>query len=162
MIPIYIPPIGGHQYTRKLRTPYEKPNYDILLLNLFRDLIDNPTERELRFNEEGRESQREEMLHKLTGFLDDRADEIPDEILHAKGNYKVRINWWTRVCGNLSLALSSRLITGDHIRTEVESFLQKFAGQDYWEQGTKRTTQEEIDEANTVLRNVIENLQNST
>ena len=87
---------------------------------------------------------------------------MPKQTLHAGGNFKVRINWWSGVCGYLNLALSSGLINDEIVKNECEAFLGKYAGQDYWEGGAKRTTKEDIDEANTVLEKVVENLQNST
>jgi hypothetical protein len=101
-----------------------------------------------------KERRRISVLMLLTKFRDEYSNKIPERILHGGGKFKVRINWWQGVCGNLSLAISSELINDEKLLDEMNKFLAKYS-QDNWNNGTKRTTKEEIDEADELLNVVI-------
>lgn len=106
-----------------------------------------------------REKVRNKILQRLLEF-NDWSDEIPEAILHGGGKFKVRINWWSGVCGNLQNALSFELIKDPETRKVCEEFTKKYLAPHYW--GTdndKRTTREEIEEANRVIQRVIIYLQ---
>ncbi len=87
------------------------------------------------------------------------SDEIPEEILHGGGNYKVRINWWSGIIGNIYSTLIFELISNSSLKQECEEFLDKYAGTNYWNNCTNRTTKEDIDHANRVVEMVIQDLE---
>ena len=106
------------------------------------------------------EQEKIELTAKLNSFLNDWSNEIPQEILHSKGQFKVRINWWTMVCGNLYIALD--FIMDPQVKIDCINFLNKYAGTDYWNNCTNRTSKEDIEVAKKGLGDVIKNLKNIT
>lgn len=89
------------------------------------------------------------------------SDEIPEQILHGHGEYKVRINWWSIITGQIYLALIFNFINNPSVKEECKKFLGKYAGTDYWKSCTNRTTREDLDHANRVVTMVIQDLEST-
>ncbi|MDP2642328.1 MAG: hypothetical protein Q8P62_00610 [Candidatus Peregrinibacteria bacterium] len=102
------------------------------------------------------DQEKRDLADKLTSYLNDHSDEIPEQILHGGGLFKVRISWWTGIIGRLWLALD--FIRDPLVKAECEKFLNKYAGTDYWNDCTNRTTREDIEYANRVVTDVIKDL----
>ncbi len=64
--------------------------------------------------------------------------------------------YWAAIIGPLYLALD--LIADPLVKAECEKFLNKYAGTDYWNNCTNRTTREDIQHANRILSDVISDL----
>jgi len=112
---------------------------------------------------------REQIRH-LTALLEDHSDEIPERRISGSGNYKVRGNWWQSFFDSMDYAIMECLVSDPTIKAETNSFYERFSKRrqdwrDAASAGTAqddflRTTKEEIDTANNLLRRLIENLQN--
>lgn len=83
---------------------------------------------------------------------DEFSDEIPDKVLHGRGNFKVRRNWWQGVVGDLSRGLDNGVIP-DGLRPEVESFLEYYTSDEFHQQPL--TTEADIQRANALLDRVL-------
>lgn len=96
-----------------------------------------------------------EVLRKL---LEDHSDEIPEQMLHGEnesgGAYKVRTNWFHGVIIELGDCLAEKIITDQNLFNEIFQYCEKTGDQSN-PKGKRRTTREEIDEANNLLRKTI-------
>jgi len=99
-----------------------------------------------------------EALGQLEKLLNDWSDEIPEEILHGEGKYKVRVNWWNSVTGWLNVLLRKELIADEALIERIRAFVGTYAGRDYWAKGHKNTSKEDIIIANSLLEDVTKNL----
>lgn len=94
----------------------------------------------------------------LTKFLKEWSDTIPLKIIHG-GKFKVRVIWWYGVCGNIYLAIAFDLIGDEVLKRACESFLEKFTKKHCWgEDVSKRTTKEDVDEANALIERMLKHL----
>ncbi len=100
----------------------------------------------------------EKALEDLVTLFEDWSDEVPKEILRGRGEYKVRVNWWSTVTAWLYVIKEKELIEEKGLTTRIEGFLGTYSGRDYWKKGRKRTTKEDIAIANSVLKDVIAHL----
>ncbi len=120
---------------------------------------------------ENRNEKIREQIRHLTALLEDYSDEIPEQMISGSGNYKVRGNWWQGFFDSMDYAIQECGATDTSIKTETDAFYEKFRQRrqewrDAISAGTAqgdflRTTKEEIDTANQLLKRLIENLQNS-
>ena len=86
-------------------------------------------------------------------FLRDKfVDEIPDEVLHGRGNFKVRRNWWQGIVGSLEQALNQGLIPEGQ-RQETEDFLAHYSSEEFHDQPL--TSAEDIGKANNLLDGIL-------
>lgn len=123
---------------------------------------------ELRENKT--EKIREQIRH-LTALLEDHSDEIPERMISGSGNYKVRGNWWQSFFDSMDYAILECGASDLTIKTDTDAFYERFKKRrqgwlDAVSAGTAqgdflKTTKEEIDTANNLLRRMIENLQKS-
>lgn len=104
---------------------------------------------------ENEPSLKEEMLKWLERLLNEWSDEVPEEILHGEGKFKVRVNWWNAVTGWMNVIMGKNLIEDDELIERMKKFVKTYAGRDYWQRGHKRTTKEDIDTANHLLTDMI-------
>jgi hypothetical protein len=93
---------------------------------------------------------------RLNGLLNDWSEEIPDEIIHStseKKNYKVRGGWFTAIIHSIELGIHKGYIP-ESFTTEVHSFLKDFKERHglVSNDETVRTTPEEIEKGNQLLR----------
>ncbi len=81
-------------------------------------------------------------------------DEIPSEIIHDNGNFKVRKNWWVALVGTLYYLAEDKKIPEELVK-EVKKFNRKFSGISN-NFGKRPTTAEDIAEANALIDKVLE------
>lgn len=109
-----------------------------------------------------KQDQRQDALSWFKKLLYERSDEMPDERISGTKDgvsCKVQINWWTAACGRIDLALRQELFKDDQLKEECAKFVGKYASKNYWNHGEKLTTQENLDEANILLRKIIADLE---
>jgi hypothetical protein len=92
----------------------------------------------------------------LLSALNDWSDEIPDQI-HHDGKYKVRINWWNSTAAFLRIA-SKKLVDDPELRSRIKGFNDKYTDPAFWKGLTTRTTKEDIETANRVIRTTLDYL----
>lgn len=80
------------------------------------------------------------------------SDNIPDKVLHGRGDFKVRRNWWQGVVGDLETALNKGLVP-DSLREETEGFLQHYSSDEFHDQPL--TTAEDIGKVNSLLDRIL-------
>lgn len=59
---------------------------------------------------------------RLRRLRDNFSDEIPSEVLHGQGDFKVRRNCWHKVVGGLVTGLKNGVISSE-LRSQVNEFL---------------------------------------
>lgn len=114
-----------------------------------------------------------EHLRRLEHLLNDYSDEIPDYLVSGSGNFKVRRgNWFGPVFDTVDLIFIDGYDSDvslkkdlDKLSTEMHQRSKEWA--DAVNAGTNegdylKTTKEEIDAANDILKRMIKNLQNIT
>lgn len=84
-------------------------------------------------------------------MLEGSTDEIPTEIIHG-GLYKVRGNWFQGVVADLEICIRDGIIFDPLIVREVEDFMDEYVPHHDFSQ---RTTAEDIQKANAVIRKVL-------
>ena len=112
----------------------------------------------------------EEMVARLSSYLNDYSDEIPTERILGQRTHKVNTAWFQGAFSNMRFVLNVFLKNQD-LAQEVEAFFKTFSarrheGLEAMRRGEQPdsfvpTTREEINQMNALLRKVIENLQNS-
>lgn len=80
------------------------------------------------------------------------SDEIPDKVLHGRGDFKVRRNWWQGVVGDLDL-LRTRGQIPQELQGEVDGFLKHYTSEDFHSQPL--TTVEDISRVNNLLDRIL-------
>lgn len=113
----------------------------------------------------------EEMVSRLSHYLYDYSEEIPQERVTGNHNYKVSGSWFQGAISNMKYVVHF-MLDDLSLRQEVETFASQIItrrhdGLEAMRRGEKPdsfvpTTKEEIEQANTLLIKVIKNLQNST
>lgn len=107
----------------------------------------------------------------LTALLEDYSDETPEHLISGSGNHKVRGTWWQGFFDSMGYAIMECSVSDPTIKTDVDAFYTKFSRRrQEWREAVSagishgeflRTTKEEIDTANQLLRRLITDLQNS-
>jgi hypothetical protein len=113
-------------------------------------------------------AQRRQHIRWLTGLLENYSDEIPDKLVPSASRYKVRGTWWQGFRFAIPFALQDFPTVDPAIKTDFDLFFKKFdQRRAEWvqlaviERKTDdwfRTTREEIDGANDLLRRMIAEL----
>lgn len=80
------------------------------------------------------------------------SDEIPDKVLHGRGDFKVRRNWWQGLVGDLERGLGNGVVP-EELRPEVESFLDHYTSEEFHDQSL--TTEVDIQRANGLLDRIL-------
>jgi len=62
-------------------------------------------------------------IEKLGWLRDEFSDEIPNEVIHGGGRFKVRRAWWQCLTGNLELGLQEGVIP-EELREDTQTFLE--------------------------------------
>jgi len=99
-------------------------------------------------------------LKELKWRLNEWSDEVPDKIMHGpaedlpnEGRFKVRKNWWHGLMGDLHCALEDGVIPKT-MELEVREFMNRYGVERDF---TRRlTTKEDIEEANALIRKILE------
>ena len=91
-------------------------------------------------------------LEHLKRLKEGFSDEIPGKVLHGKGDFKVRRNWWQGVVGDLD-RLKSKGQIPPGLEGEVEDFLTHYTSEDFHEQPL--TTGEDITRANSLIDRIL-------
>jgi hypothetical protein len=91
-------------------------------------------------------------LEHLRRLHDDFSDEIPNNVLHGRGNFKVRRNWWQGVVGDLDLLRTHGQIPPE-LQGEVDSFLDHYTSDEFHAQPL--TTSEDLGVVNNLLSKII-------
>ena len=91
-------------------------------------------------------------LEHLRRLHDDFSDEIPDRVLHGRGAFKVRRNWWQGVVGDLDRLRSQGQIPQE-LQEEVDGFLDHYTSEEFHEQPL--TTPEDISRVNGLISRII-------
>lgn len=91
-------------------------------------------------------------LERFQWLRDKFSDEIPDKVLHGRGDFKVRRNWWQGVVSNLERGLGNGVVP-EELRPEVESFLDDYTSEEFHKQPL--TTKADIERANGLLDRIL-------
>lgn len=91
-------------------------------------------------------------LEHLRRLHDDFSDEIPDKVLHGRGDFKVRRNWWQGVVGDLDLLRSHGQIPPE-LQVEVDGFLEHYTSDEFHDQPL--TTSVDLGVVNNLLSRII-------
>lgn len=91
-------------------------------------------------------------MERLRWLRGEFSDKIPYEVLHGRGDFKVRKNWWQGVVGYLERGLRKGDIPQE-FREEAEAFLEHYTSEDFHNQPL--TTQEDIVRANSLLDRIL-------
>lgn len=91
-------------------------------------------------------------LEHLRRLHTDYSDEIPDQVLHGRGNFKVRRNWWQGVVGDLDRLRSQGQIPPE-LHEEVDEFLDHYTSEEFHDQPL--TTAEDIGCVNSLLSRIV-------
>lgn len=107
--------------------------------------------------ESGELSPRQKLLQELLRLRDEYSGEIPDRIVSSTDDqgYKVRKGWFSLVTGNLELGMEQGLVSQKLVE-KAEQFADKYCMGDF---AARLTTKEDIDEADALLNEVIEELE---
>ncbi|MBN2095873.1 hypothetical protein JW752_00540 [Candidatus Peregrinibacteria bacterium] len=105
------------------------------------------------------ESDKSEHFKRLQHLLEDFSDDIPEQWMSGSegSQYKVKMGWWQALIDTLDL-VNMEVIADPVLKSEIEAFVSKYSDSGMTHVGT---TQKNINEANALIRKVIENLQNS-
>lgn len=95
-------------------------------------------------------------LERFQWLRDEFSDEIPDNVLHGRGNFKVRRNWWQGIVGDLARGLDNGVVS-EELKPEVEQFLTHYTSEEFHQQPL--TTRADIDRANRLLNRILEKRQ---
>ncbi|MFA6274005.1 MAG: hypothetical protein WC662_02485 [Candidatus Paceibacterota bacterium] len=109
---------------------------------------------------ENKITKKEELLTQIDSFLNDYSNEIPEKMAHdlisspssfGEKYYKlkVRVNWFTGFLGYLELAYHEKFIPED-FWIEIIDFIKRF--KENHKKDSDRTTKEQIDEADNLLK----------
>jgi hypothetical protein len=88
------------------------------------------------------------VFERLRRLKNNYSDEIPDEVLHGEGGYKVRRNWWHGVVGYVDQLKDQGQIPKE-LQTEVDQFITHYTSPDFHQQDL--TTEDDIKRANSLL-----------
>lgn len=104
-------------------------------------------------------------IKRLRHLLEDFSNEIPDQIISGAGNYKVRGLWFSGFIGTIDKAVSECKVTDEEFSRDLDNFHNKYQQRrkEHRENPQAlyvRTTKEEIDTADSLLKRLIEKLQN--
>ena len=91
-------------------------------------------------------------LEHLIRLSENFSDEIPGKVLHGKGDFKVRRNWWQGVVGGLDCLISQGQIPSA-LEGEVEDFLTHYTSEDFHRQPL--TTEKDITRANNLIDKIL-------
>lgn len=91
-------------------------------------------------------------MEHLRQLHDDFSDEIPGQVLHGQGRFKVRRNWWQGVIGDLDRLMSHGQIP-EELKGEVDEFMTHYTSEEFHSQPL--TTQEDLGRVNTLLRKIL-------
>lgn len=113
-----------------------------------------------RDKREEREKQRQEHIAHLRKCLDEWSDEIPEQIVHNEGNYKVRAAWFSIVTGRVEFALEFLQddAFADEINAQLDPVIALARHHTESPEGQNRNTKEQVDTCNEILRKVIDRL----
>lgn len=90
-------------------------------------------------------------LERLAWLRDEFSDEVPDEIIHGAGKFKVRRAWWQCLAGNLDNGLREGVIP-EELRADTRAFLRHTTTE--FRQQTL-TKPDDIQRANNLLDRII-------
>ncbi len=91
-------------------------------------------------------------LEGLQHLRDDWNDEVPDEIIHNWGNFKVRMAWWQSLVLDLEVLERRGKISKD-LQEEVNKFVKHYTSDEFHKQ--KLTTAEDIGRANNLIDRIL-------
>lgn len=102
-------------------------------------------------------SPRQKLLQELKRLRDEYSSEIPDRIISSEDDQgcKVRKAWFNYVTANFELAAMQGLISEELVQ-KTEQFADKYCNSDF---GERLTTKEDIEEADALLNETIEELE---
>lgn len=83
---------------------------------------------------------------------DEFSDEIPDKVLHGRGNFKVRRNWWNGLVGDLEHGLGNGVVS-EELKPEVDRFIEDYISEEFHNQPL--TTKADIKRANDLLDRIL-------
>ncbi len=93
------------------------------------------------------------MIERLRCLRDGYSDEIPEEILHGQGRFKVRRNWWHGLIGYLERGLEYGDIPKE-FGEEIEAFVERYTSEEFHRQPL--TTSDDISRANSLLDKILD------
>jgi len=110
--------------------------------------------------ESGELSPKQKLLRELVRLRDEYSGEIPDIIVNSTTDqgYKVRKGWFNQVTGNLELGMEQGLVAGE-LAEKSEQFADKYCTEDF---AARLTTKEDIEEADALLNEAIEELEDKS
>ena len=91
-------------------------------------------------------------LEHLRKITDNASDEIPNEVLRGRGNYKVRRNWWNGVVVDMELGLHRGEIPNQLV-DETRQFIAHYTSENFHDQIL--TTREDIQRANSLIDRIL-------
>lgn len=96
-------------------------------------------------------------------LLEDWSNEIPEQLIHGErefgGEFKVRGNWFHAVVLTVDECLAEKIINDEKLKEDIGGYILKRKTENKGKFGrNERTTKEEIDEADSLLRRIIEHL----
>jgi hypothetical protein len=102
-------------------------------------------------------SPREKLLLELRHLRDDYSDEIPEQVINSVTGqeYKVRNAWFGFVAGHLELGEINGLIS-EELAEKARQFGDKYCTDEFRD---RLTTSEDIEEANALLNEAIDELE---
>ncbi len=115
--------------------------------------------------QENLETKTKIIIKNLHDLLENFSDEIPQERIFGKSQYKVRGNWFQGVQSNLFLAIYLGLIKEESFKKEIEEFFSSFREKrklaiTEMSKGLRKdsfvaTTREEINTANSFIKKAL-------
>lgn len=101
-------------------------------------------------------------LKEIDSLLNKNSEEIPDEMLHSfstNNDYKIRTAWFHSIAQLVDYAIKLKYIPDDFKNTIVKPFLDDYKQRREIEGEKHRTTKEDIEKGNEILRKAKEYLE---
>ncbi len=112
-------------------------------------------------NVESKKEKIQKMIAKLSHLKNDFSEDIPKEIIHSTsknaGTYKVRKVWFTMLTLLLNdIMYREHLLNNEKLTKKIKDYKQKVTNSQF---NTRLTTREDINEANTLIDEVVAELE---
>ncbi|MCB0169335.1 MAG: hypothetical protein KDJ97_02185 [Anaerolineae bacterium] len=91
-------------------------------------------------------------LEHLRKITDNFSDEIPNKVLHGRGNFKIRRNWWSGAITDIELALNRGEISTELVE-ETKEFVNHYTSEDFHNQPL--TTREDIQRVTRLIDRIL-------